>query len=76
MPHLVNKPHVPLSHWRIKPNSSIFDVIAEKDLLLHYPYQRFMDFINWLREAAIDPRVVSIKITFTGLQRIPRLLMR
>jgi polyphosphate kinase len=37
--------------------------LAEKDLLLHYPYQRFMDFINWLREAAIDPKVVSIKIT-------------
>lgn len=63
LPHLVNKPHVPLNHWRIKPNSSIFSVIAEKDLLLHYPYQRFMNFINWLREAAIDPKVVSIKIT-------------
>lgn len=63
MPHLVNSPHIPLSHWRIKPNSSIFKVIDEKDLLLHYPYQRFMDLINWLREAAIDPKVVSIKIT-------------
>jgi len=63
MPHLVNPPHTPLPHWRIKPNSSIFDVIAGKDLLLHYPYQRFMDLINWLREAAIDPKVVYIKIT-------------
>jgi polyphosphate kinase len=63
MPHLVNAPHLPLPHWRIKPHSSIFDAISEKDLLLHYPYQRFMDLINWLREAAIDPRVTSIKIT-------------
>ncbi len=63
MPHLVNPPHTPLPHWRIKPNSSIFNVIARKDLLLHYPYQRFMDMINWLREAAIDPKVVYIKIT-------------
>jgi polyphosphate kinase len=63
LPHLVNATHIPLPHWRINPNSSIFDVIAEKDLLLHYPYQRFMDLINWLREAAIDPRVTSIKIT-------------
>jgi polyphosphate kinase len=63
LPHLVNTAHIPLPHWRIKPHSSIFDVIAEKDLLLHYPYQRFMDLINWLREAAIDPRVTSIKIT-------------
>ena len=63
IPYLVNPPHTPLPHWRIKPNSSIFDVIAGKDLLLHYPYQRFMDMINWLREAAIDPKVVYIKIT-------------
>ncbi len=63
MPHLVNSPHKPLHHWRISPNSSIFEVIAAKDILLHYPYQRFMDLINWLREAAIDPKVVSIKIT-------------
>jgi polyphosphate kinase len=63
MPHLVNPPHRPLPHWRIKPYSSIFDVIAEKDLLLHCPYQRFMDIITWLREAAIDPKVASIKIT-------------
>jgi polyphosphate kinase len=62
-PRLINEPHTPVSHWRIMPYNSIFDVIAQKDVLLHYPYQRFMDFINWLREAAIDPRVVSIKIT-------------
>ena len=61
--HLGNKAHVPLPHWRLKSNTSIFDEIARKDILLHYPYQRFMDFINWLREAAIDPSVVSIKIT-------------
>ncbi|MFO7925001.1 MAG: polyphosphate kinase 1 [Bacteroidales bacterium] len=69
IPHLVNPPHIPVSHWRIKPNSSIFDVIAEKDLLLHYPYQRFMDFISWLREAAIDPKVISINITLYRVAR-------
>ena len=63
MPHLANPPQVPLFHWRIKPNSSIFEVISEKDLLLHYPYQSFLDFINLLREAAIDPKVTYIKIT-------------
>lgn len=69
MPHLTNPPHLPMHHWRIKPNSSIFEVIAEKDILLHYPYQRFMHFINWLREAAIDPKVVSIKITLYRVAR-------
>jgi polyphosphate kinase len=69
MPHLANKPHTPLPHWRISPHDSIFNVISQKDLLLHYPYQRFMDFINWLREAAIDPRVTSIKITLYRVAR-------
>ena len=74
MPHLVNRPCTPMHHWRIQPNSSIFDVIASKDLLLHYPYQRFMDFINWLREAAIDPRVVSIKITLYRVAKNSRVI--
>ena len=69
MPHLVNEHHTPLPHWCIKANSSIFDVISERDLLLHCPYQRFMDFINWLREAAIDPKVVAIKITLYRVAR-------
>ncbi len=69
LPHLVNQAYSPLHHWRLKPQNSIFEVIAEKDLMIHYPYQRFMDFINWLREAAIDPRVVSIKITLYRVAR-------
>lgn len=69
MPHLTNTPPAPLAHNRIKPNNSILDVISEKDILLHYPYQRFMDFINLLREAAIDPRVGSIKITLYRVAR-------
>ncbi len=63
LPHLVAHRPRPLSHFRIKPQNSIFEAISEKDLLLHYPYQRFMDFINWLREAAIDPQVASIRIS-------------
>ena len=69
LPHLVYPFHKPLQHWRIKPNRSIFEVIDEKDLLLHYPYQKFMNLIDWLREAAIDPRVVSVKITLYRVAR-------
>lgn len=36
--------------------------IKEKDLLLNYPYQTFDHIIDILREAAIDPKVSSIKI--------------
>jgi polyphosphate kinase len=41
----------------------VSDVIMEKDILLHFPYHSFVPMIDLLREAAIDPDVVSIKIT-------------
>lgn len=53
----------PLIHPDIKPTSSILNVIRKKDILLNYPYHTFNHFIDFLREAAIDPKVESISIT-------------
>lgn len=53
----------PLSHRHLKPGTSIFSQIAGRDVLLHYPYHSFHHFTDFLREAAIDPKVKSIKIT-------------
>ena len=52
-----------LQHRDIIPFQSILKVIRSKDLLLNYPYHSFQHFIDFLREAAIDPRVESIFIT-------------
>ncbi|MBB6681112.1 polyphosphate kinase 1 [Aequorivita sp. 609] len=49
---------------------SLFDRIAEKDYLLHAPYQTFMYVIKFLREAALDPKVKSIKITIYRLAEV------
>jgi polyphosphate kinase len=38
-------------------------MILEKDVLLNFPYHSFGSIIDLLREAAIDPEVVSIKLT-------------
>ncbi|MCH2233956.1 MAG: polyphosphate kinase 1 [Crocinitomicaceae bacterium] len=43
-------------------NTSIIKKILKKDILLSYPYQSFQHLIDVLREAAIDPKVQSIKI--------------
>lgn len=59
--HYVAPP--PLSHPRFGAGRSMFDVIRERDVLLHYPYQSFHHIIDWLREASIDPRVESISTT-------------
>ena len=50
-------------HPELKEFQSIFKVIDKKDILLHYPYQRFDHLLDFLREAALDSKVRSIKVT-------------
>ncbi|MDO9184848.1 MAG: polyphosphate kinase 1 [Bacteroidia bacterium] len=47
----------------LKDQPSFFNVLKKKDVLLTYPYQSFDHIIDLLREASIDPKVQSIKIT-------------
>ena len=42
---------------------SLFKILSKKDVMLHFPYQSFHPIIDLLREAAIDPKVTSIKAT-------------
>jgi polyphosphate kinase len=49
---------------------SIFTSILEKDYLLYTPYQTFSYVVKFLREAALDPKVRSIKITIYRLAEI------
>ncbi|OZV68710.1 polyphosphate kinase 1 [Winogradskyella aurantia] len=67
-----------LLYERIKPlgvrglslNESILKSIAEKDYLVHTPYHTFSYIIKFLREAALDPQVKTIKITIYRLAQI------
>ena len=42
---------------------NIFQILSEKDIFLHHPYNSFDPVIKLLKEAAEDPDVLSIKIT-------------
>lgn len=50
-------------------DGSILQKISEKDYLVNAPYQSFAYLIKFLREAALDPKVVSIKITLYRLAK-------
>jgi polyphosphate kinase len=51
------------THPALVRSSRVTDIILEQDVLLHFPYHSFNSVIDLLREAAIDPDVVSIQIT-------------
>jgi polyphosphate kinase len=53
----------PLKHPDLKNQKSIFKAIKKQDVLLTYPYQSYEHIVDFLREASIDPKVQSIKIT-------------
>lgn len=44
-------------------SASIFNYVAQKDLLLYYPYHSFEHFIHFLYEAVHDPQTREIMVT-------------
>ena len=60
----LNYPALPaILHKDFKKGESIISKIKEKDILFHFPYHTFINFIDLLQEASIDPNVLVIKIT-------------
>jgi polyphosphate kinase len=68
-PELEAERKISVQHPDIKPFSSIFKRIDQQDILLAFPYQSFNHVIDFLREAAITPKVESIHITLYRLAK-------
>lgn len=64
------KQYEPLALPGLVVQGSLLKGIAERDYLLHTPYQTFSYTVKFLREAALDPKVKSIKITIYRLAKI------
>jgi len=66
-PNVIKEPNYnrprPFIHPAFKKKVMVFDLIMQKDIMLHFPYHAYDPVIDMLREAAMDDTVISIKIT-------------
>ena len=62
-PELEIEPLVPAFPATLRDADSVVSVVAERDILLHHPYESFEPVVRFLSEAAEDPDVLAIKQT-------------
>jgi len=77
--HSEFKDQIPPLHAPIPPltlgrerSTDIFEVMRERDILLHHPYNNFEPVLQLLEQAAEDPNVLSIKLTIYRLAKKSR----
>ena len=77
--HSEFKDQIPPMHPPVPPLSmgreritDIFEVMRERDILLHHPYNNFEPVLQLLEQAAEDPNVLSIKLTIYRLAKNSR----
>jgi polyphosphate kinase len=69
VPDLVDRPELkypgftPSVPERFRNATDPFEAIREGDILVHHPFESFAPFIEFLRRAAADPQVLSIRQT-------------
>jgi polyphosphate kinase len=65
LPHLKQKSFYPVLPplFDDEERDSIFNLIKQKDILLHHPYDSFEPVIDLIKEAVSDPNVLAIKQT-------------
>ncbi|KKL66261.1 hypothetical protein LCGC14_2146760, partial [marine sediment metagenome] len=72
--YLENKPLPALQSTAFNNHASIFAAITQQDILLYYPYHTFNHLLEYVRQAAFDPRVTQIKVNIYRVASKSRLI--
>jgi len=62
-PELRDVPFVAPVAAQLRHKEDIFAAIRERDIMLHHPYEGFDSIVDFLNQAAQDPKVLAIKMT-------------
>ena len=62
-PELRDPPFVAPLAAALRGKTDLFAAIRERDILLHHPYESFSSVVEFLEQAAADPKVLAIKQT-------------
>jgi polyphosphate kinase len=64
---------VPPMNYPERSNESIFEILKERDILLHHPYNSMEPVLELVDRAADDPDVLAIKITLYRVAKDSRI---
>jgi polyphosphate kinase len=67
--NLKDKPYIPKIPKVFEEEKNIFQVIKQRDILIHHPYDSFKPVIDFIKQASIDPDVLAIKQTLYRVGR-------